>query len=80
MWVFTKIKELEAQINEQEDVIKSLSMGISLDNSAIMALGWKDLSSDDQIIKMRYLDMVLTLKKTGRWNYKDNCMKNKVGV
>ncbi len=41
MWVFTKIKELEAQINEQEDVIKSLSMGISLDNSAIMALGWK---------------------------------------
>jgi hypothetical protein len=80
MWPFSKIKKLELQISNQEAVIKSLSMGISLDNSAIMALGWKDLSSDDQITKMRYLDMVLTLKKTGRWNYRDNCMKPKVGV
>jgi hypothetical protein len=80
MWPFSKIKKLKLQINQQEAVIQCLSMGISLDNSMIMAVAWKGLDTDEQITKLRYLDMVLTLKKTGRWSYKDNCMKPKVGV
>jgi hypothetical protein len=80
MWPFSKIKKLKLQIDQQEAVIQSLSMGISLDNSMIMAVAWKGLDADEQITKLRYLDMVLTLKKTGRWNYRDNCMKPKVGV
>ena len=77
MWPFSKIKKLKLQIDQQEAVIQSLSMGISLDNSMIMAVAWKGLDTDEQITKLRYLDMVLTLKKTGRWSYKGNCMKPK---
>ena len=68
-WPFSTIKKLR---QENAELKAMLNKPLSLDPT-LSADGWGELSEDEQIDRFRKLDLVLTLKKTGRWDYKNDC-------
>jgi hypothetical protein len=75
--MFGKAKKLLILKNENsilkkiiEDYENPLSLGVGL-----TATEWDVLTEDERIMKIRKLDLVLSLKKIGRWNYQKNCAK-----
>lgn len=68
-WPFSTIKKLRQENAELKAMLnKPLSLGPPLS-----ADEWGELSEDEQVDRFRKLELVLTLKKTGRWDYKNDC-------
>jgi hypothetical protein len=76
MWPFSKIKKLEQENKMLKELICKYESPLSLDGP-LSSDEWGKLSEEDRVHRIRKLDLVLTMKKTGRWDYQNNCAKFK---
>ena len=72
--IFKRVKRLEQENAELKEIINSYEMPLKLD-LGITAKTWEELSEKEQVMKIRKLDLVLTMKKTRRWDYTNNCAR-----
>lgn len=71
MYPFSTIKNLKRKIEDLESHIKALESPLRMPPLA----DWKNMTQDEVTQHMRLLDQILTLKKAGKWDYKNNCAK-----
>ncbi|MFW1676410.1 hypothetical protein ACFVYJ_01330 [Pontibacter sp. JAM-7] len=72
--IFKRAKKLEQENRELKAIINSYEMPLKLDLGVTQG-EWSELSEKEQVMRMRKLDLVLTMKKTRRWDYSNNCAK-----
>jgi len=70
--IFKKAKQLEKENAELKKIVASYEKPLAL-HEGITSGGWDGLSEQEQIMRIRKLDLVLTMKKTRRWDYDNNC-------
>lgn len=74
---FGKKKRLEKENKELKAILKRYESPLTFDEM-LSSERWRSLTEEDQINRMRKLDLILTMKKTGRWDYHNNCAKSAV--
>lgn len=67
-------KRLRKENSELKRIIEAGEKPLAI-NKGLTIGEWSELSEDDQIMRIRKLDLILTLKKTRRWDYENNCAK-----
>ena len=72
MWPFSYIKKLKAENTELRDLISTLNKPLKFDKP-LVGDEFLKLTTDEQVLRFRKLDLILTLKKTNRWDYDNNC-------
>lgn len=70
----TKVRLLEKENSDLKKAIDGYLKPLALGEGLTVG-EWAALSESEQIMRVRKLDLVLTLKKTGRWDYEKNCAK-----
>ena len=69
---FKTKKSLMKEIDDLKKIVECYKKPLSLD-LGITAGSWSALSESEQVDRIRKLDLILTMKKTGRWDYESNC-------
>ncbi|EMB2742736.1 hypothetical protein U8016_004229 [Vibrio parahaemolyticus] len=72
VWPFCKIKKLKKENQELREVLETHTKPLKL-GRPFSASEWASLSDEETIIRLKRLDMILTLKKKGWWDYESNC-------
>ena len=70
--IFKRVKRLEHENAALKEVIRSYETPVGL-NVGLTAMEWNELTEAEKSMRIRKLDLILTLKKTGRWDYVRNC-------
>jgi len=70
--IFKRVKRLERENAELRKIIRCYEEPLSLD-AGVTVSEWDDLSESEKIMRIKKLDLILTMKQTRRWDYVRNC-------